>query len=414
MARILIMSNSSGKRGGNRYGYSIVSSEVLYALQKSGHQCFMLGMQSIHPAYMEEDTGVVFLGLKNDAFCSDILETYINQYKIDVLITFWDVWLDYANYLPECVKRTKVKWICHLTLNSSPMSPFFKVVPYADLIVAPSKFVYNEVINFGMKNVVYIPHGVDLNVFKPENKTKDERFLYLTVMRNKGYQKNFPALFEAYKTMLETRPETKEKTTLLVVSDPIETEGVNLFHFRNFFKLENNVIFITWKPTEDLKSIEACFEGEGSYLFANNNLNDVEMNKIYNLSNCLVSSSSGESFNLPVLECQACGIPVICANNTTSPELVGEPKSGIMADCKFSQRTPMLSSINHVDVDSLAEAMYSMFQNRDKEQYIVWKNNAINNAVKYDWKLITPNWIKAVEEVLKVKETNYEKGELGL
>lgn len=409
MARILLMSNSSR----NRYGYSVVAEQVANALQSSGHQVFFLGMQNIGPPIIESN-GIITLGLKVDAFCSDILETYLKAYQIDVLITMWDLWMDYANYLPDVIKRTNVKWIAQITVNSTPLSPFFKVLPFVDLIVAPSKFVYKEVIDFGLKNVIMIPHGVDLNVFKPEIKTKDEKFIYLTVMRNKGYQKNFPALFESYKRMLETKPETKEKTILFVVSDPTEQEGVNLIYFRDFFKINDNVKFITWKPTEDLKSIEACFEGEGYYLFANNNLPDVEMNKLYNLADCLVSSSSGESFNLPVLEAQSCRTPIICANNTTSPELVGEPQSGIMADCNFSQRTPMLSSIKHVDVDSLAESMYSMFQNRDKEQYKIWSNNAINNAAKYDWKLITPTWIKAVEEVLKVKDTNYEKGDLGL
>ncbi|KKK78055.1 hypothetical protein LCGC14_2847420, partial [marine sediment metagenome] len=42
-----------------------------------------------------------------------------------------------------------------------------------------------------------------------------------------------------------------------------------------------------------------------------------EMVKFYNLADCYVSSTMGESFGLPALESMACGTPCIIPNHTT-------------------------------------------------------------------------------------------------
>jgi len=50
--------------------------------------------------------------------------------------------------------------------------------------------------------------------------------------------------------------------------------------------------------------------------------NEHEMARIYSASNCYVSASRGEGWNLPVCEAAACGVPVIVPNNTSHPEVV--------------------------------------------------------------------------------------------
>lgn len=49
-----------------------------------------------------------------------------------------------------------------------------------------------------------------------------------------------------------------------------------------------------------------------------------EMARIYSASNCYVSASRGEGFNLPMVESAACGIPVIVPFNTSHPEISGD------------------------------------------------------------------------------------------
>lgn len=53
-------------------------------------------------------------------------------------------------------------------------------------------------------------------------------------------------------------------------------------------------------------------------------LSEHTLARIYNASNAYVSASIGEGFNLPVIESAACGIPVICPDNTSHPEVAGK------------------------------------------------------------------------------------------
>jgi hypothetical protein len=49
-----------------------------------------------------------------------------------------------------------------------------------------------------------------------------------------------------------------------------------------------------------------------------------EMARIYSSCDVYVSASRGEGWNLPVCEASACGLPVICPDNTSHPEVVGQ------------------------------------------------------------------------------------------
>lgn len=48
------------------------------------------------------------------------------------------------------------------------------------------------------------------------------------------------------------------------------------------------------------------------------------LSKVYSAADCYVSASRGEGWNLPVCEAAACGLPVICPDNTSHPEVVGK------------------------------------------------------------------------------------------
>ena len=54
-------------------------------------------------------------------------------------------------------------------------------------------------------------------------------------------------------------------------------------------------------------------------------ISDEDMAAIYSSFDVLMATSRGEGFGLPVLEAQACGVPVIVSNWTAQPELIGDP-----------------------------------------------------------------------------------------
>jgi glycosyltransferase involved in cell wall biosynthesis len=59
-------------------------------------------------------------------------------------------------------------------------------------------------------------------------------------------------------------------------------------------------------------------------------VDDVDLPAIYNLATAFAFPSWYEGFGLPVLEAMACGLPVIAADNSSLPEVVGE--AGLLID----------------------------------------------------------------------------------
>lgn len=57
---------------------------------------------------------------------------------------------------------------------------------------------------------------------------------------------------------------------------------------------------------------------------------EADLSAIYSGATCFIYLSQHEGFGLPPLEAMACGTPVICANNSSLPEVVGD--AGILID----------------------------------------------------------------------------------
>lgn len=76
-------------------------------------------------------------------------------------------------------------------------------------------------------------------------------------------------------------------------------------------------------------------------IFITGYVEDEDLAALYSGATAFIYLSRYEGFGLPPLEAMACGVPVICANNSSLPEVVG--KSGILVDAD--------------DVDGAATAM---------------------------------------------------------
>jgi len=424
MANILIATNSTYAG----YGYSIVGKHVACGLRNAGHSVVVLGMQTLGAA-LKDDLGNINIPVGFDAWMSDVMEDYLRAYGTDILITIFDLWLANVSYIPAVVSRNQVKWIAHITINSDPLSSTIaEKIKYADVVVAPSRYnlrVLKEA-GFGRKTV-YIPHGVLTSVFQPFSDEmrrqlreiygfdKDE-FIFLTVGRNNGQQKNYYTLFAAFRRFINV---TKAKARLLVLAEPTEPRGSDLLAVREHFNLDDEVEFIKAKPCCDYEKITFARESDEKAFYhkANFKFDEVEMAKIYNLADCFVTATLGESFGLPILESLACGTPVIMPDNSTAEELVKEGECGLVAECCARVPTPIITEVRLVSVDSLEKCMrriYDMYRN-DRKNYDKLCRNAVEHAEKYDWKYILPLWNALVDRVYETCfEVDFHAGKHGL
>ena len=106
-------------------------------------------------------------------------------------------------------------------------------------------------------------------------------------------------------------------------------------------------------------------------------IEDRDLPALYSLATALVYPSRFEGFGLPPLEAMACGCPVISANNTSLPEVVGN--GGILLDPD--------------DAVGLAAAMQELWE--DGEARGRWRQRALARAAHF-------RWDRAAEETLAV------------
>lgn len=110
-------------------------------------------------------------------------------------------------------------------------------------------------------------------------------------------------------------------------------------------------------------------------------VSDSELVELYNLCELFVFPSWHEGFGLPVLEAMACGAPVIAANTSSLPEVIGIDEALF---CPFSL-TDMSNKIRL----ALTDINY-----RTK-----LKKNSIRQAHKFSWDTVARNTIKSLEDM---------------
>ena len=390
-------------------GYGILTKNVGERLIKKGVDLKILGMQNI--GHQKEEFNLPML---DDVYGQDAIQFYTKLYEIDYVITILDNFVPIYHYIPNLLKTLKVGHIAHVTINSNPISPMLlDQIKGADFLVAPSKFVEKVLLDAGVdpKRIHYIPHGVDLKVFKPlpEKEMEEhkkmigykDKFVFLSVATNTGGEKNWPGLFYAYKMFLAQNPDAKENTILHCHTNPHFPSGYDLELLGKRYGIADNLRFIA---------------GVG----LNAGLPPEEMSKLYNISDCYVSPTMGESFSLPALEAMACGTPSIIPNHTTGLELVGESKTGLLIELlkmkngqEFGVTGPTISDKWLIDPVDFAEKMTLIY--KDEKLREKFSKNAIKFAKGYDWKKVIPQWIDFFQYVENfVDPVDYAGKKLGI
>ena len=262
-----------------------------------------------------------------------------------------DTYLE-PNFVPFNYKAKRIACFVHdLSFFNPHFHPQYRVERFSygfikktlnsDLIIVPSNFIKNEIIEkfpWVRDKVRVIYHGIDHDVFYPaKDKQIDRKFILF--VGNLEPRKNLLGLLKAYSSLPR---EYKESFPLVIVS----RKGWKQKVIFNFIQKSN-----LWK-----------------YIIIKNNIdNDIKLAELYRKAYFLIYPSFYEGFGFPPLEAMACGCPVIVSNKASLPEVCGD-------------------NAIYIDPYSIEDITEKMIMAIEKpEELEVLSRNASNYVKKFTW-----------------------------
>lgn len=319
----------------------------------------------------------------------------VNGYwKPDVVITLFDIWMGGFNTPTPIHPR----WIPIVPVDHDPVQePTLQNAMQAYRLVAMSQFGYNQLQQAGLE-AVYIPHGIDVNVFKPsEDKMQDRHwlndhsvpinpkrdveipdnaFLIGVNAANKDPQrKSFERMMLGLQLFLNNNPDAKKDTRMYIHS--WRHGGRDLQRDARILKVEP---YLKMAFTYDM----LC------------GFNDEHMRTMYGAFSVLANCSQAEGFGIPILEACACGVPPIVTKCTAMTELTDGHGWLVPEVTRYFTALSSLWAIpNEVEI---AKAFEDAYNHPDK--VADFGNKARAFSLQYDWDTkIIPQWLRLFEDI---------------
>lgn len=230
--------------------------------------------------------------------------------------------------------------------------------PDIEKILIPSNHTKQAILNVTdneeiIKKIKIIPHGVDLNLFKPEKKPDKFTFVANKGFRNLEDRGGIQYLIEAF--MQEFK---KGEAELFIKINP----SYGVVNLNELMKKYSH-------PEMPLVKINA------------ENIPYKLMNKIYNQGHVFVSPTRADAFNIPCLEAIACGLPVLTTNFGGQTDFVNEENGWLIGgELKEVEHECMYEGIKWLtpNISDLKKALRTIYENPISDKIEKAKETAKN------------------------------------
>ncbi len=265
----------------------------------------------------------------NDKYSRDTIREELERSGADWLVFLYDAWVfteagaDHFEGIPRVAGWVPID---HFPVPQS----LYGWLAGGHFPIAMSQFGYNtlletargfEAIGKPAFPVRYAPHAVDdafrpvPTTFRAELQVPDDGYLVGIVAANYGGKvydrKGFGDMSHALSIFMDQRPDAY--VYLHTIQETVD--GFNLPRLLEYKGV----------PADRIRWAD-------QYALKKQSIDDDAMAAIYSSFDLLLATSRGEGFGLPVIEAQACGVPVIASNWTAQAELVGDvwtPANGL-------------------------------------------------------------------------------------
>lgn len=220
----------------------------------------------------------------------------------DLVIVLKDMWVLPAE---QYIRYNTAGW-CNIDCDpmGEPDRAFFEISGAHP--VAVSQHGRASMRQAGLKDASYVPHGIDTEFWRPGDQREARELLGLPPgafiaglnAMNLG-QVSRKALYEQLAAFASFHGKLQPGSLLLAHTEPEHPEGLNLRRIVDRLGIADAVNF-----------------------GAHRNMSEFQMLTWYRSLDVLLNATCGEGFGVPIIEAEACGIPVIGTECTSMPELI--------------------------------------------------------------------------------------------
>lgn len=238
-------------------------------------------------------------------YCSPSLHQHARAVRPDLVITLGDIWVMDPNLLRQI---PVAHW---LPSDSRPMSTADRLCVEGSgaELIAMSRHGFDRFTEAGY-DPVYVPHGIDTQKFIPYSEKDREELrermgltgkfvIGMNLANNDAIRKALPEMFLAVAAFVNRHPDA-----VVALHSGVHQDGG-----QDLEALAENVGITDHVRVVDQYRYHAGF------------ITDDDMVAWYNMLDVLSSCTFGEGFGLPIVEAQACGIPVITTRASSMEEL---------------------------------------------------------------------------------------------
>jgi glycosyltransferase involved in cell wall biosynthesis len=363
-------------------GYGQQTALFAKRLQDLGHEVAISAYYGITHTTVEWEGLPVFpAASKPEMYGMDMVEHFYHKWNADLVIILADAWVG-RSAVESLIGLNVANWI---PIDSQPLSS------RDELVLRLSKSIPIAMSRFGEKMLrsagfdpLYVPHAVDTSVFRPcedldsrnvlraELGLDSDTFVVgMNAANRDGWRKGFFETFEGF-----ARFQAKHPNSRLYVHSLIDHPyGNDLAAMARGCGISDSVMF----------------PDQGAYL-AGEITSEALVSNFYYIIDMLSSCSWAEGFGIPIIEAQACNLPVAVTAGSAMTEIHGpgcvvvpsEPKwiEGHQA-CWYAPR-----------VDGVAQAYGRIYERRNIDLSVERRDAIMSYDVNY---VVQEYWKPALE-----------------
>lgn len=301
--KILIHSNAPMAPSG--YGQQV--RLLIPRLRAAGHEVAVSAFYGLGGSPINHNGVPIFPAGRLD-FGVDVLIPHALTYQADLIIPLMDFW----KLLPIADDLSNMKVAPWLPIDCTPVGrDDQRTLKTSNAIpIAMSRFGMEQLRDIGYSHPLYAPHAFDSKEFYPvperaelrEEVGVSDKFVVGICAANADWmRKGWAEQLRAF-----ARFHRKHKDTILMVHTLMHhSKGLDLATMFHDFGI-NDAVMVS-----------------DQYMQVSGMMSQDMMRSWYGCLDLLSNCSYGEGFGVPIIEAQACGVPVVVSDNSAMTELSG-------------------------------------------------------------------------------------------